>query len=220
MFIRLFLLIPFFLFSSQCYFVPPSGWEIAHLKTPSPYVHIGFLGKGSTEFRPSISLATEEVDVSLKEYVKAVKELQLAEPNTKWRDLGKFPMQGGTGQLTEMSNTSPYGELKIFQAFLIKGDTAYILTAAVLKDDLPKFQADLLKSFRSLNVIADLSVPITESSKRKEFQTFFASLGTSDEKEREWEKLQSQVGELSQLGSYWQFLALQEGREKIYPKGK
>lgn len=199
-----------------CYFVPPAGWEIAHLKNPSAHIKIGFIGKGSTEFRPSINLATEEVDVSLKEYLKAVKELQLGDPQVKWRDLGKFPMQSGSGRLVEMSTASPYGELKVLQAFFIKEGTAYILTSAVIKDDFPKFQSELLKAFRSLQVVNDLWTPIVDPKERDKFQSIFTSLGSSEAKEQEWQQLKNEVDSLSKLGPYWQFLALQEGREKIY----
>lgn len=200
----------------QCYFLPPQGWEIAQLKTPSPHVKIGFIGKGSTDFRPSLNLAFEEVDVSLKDYIKAVKELQLSDPTNKWRDLGKFPTKAGIGRLTEMSNTSPWGEIKIYQAIFVEKGMAYILTAAVLKEDFPKFQAELMKAFRSLSVTDDLCSAIPDAQERGLFQSFYATLGTNEDKEEEWDKLQKQVGSLSQLGPYWQFLALQEGRTKIY----
>lgn len=216
---RLFLVLLAFIsiaHARQCYFFPPSGWEIAQLKTPSPHVKIGFIGKGSTDFRPSINLAFEEVDVSLKDYIKAVKELQLADPTTKWRDLGKFPTQAGTGRLTEMSNTSPWGEIKIYQAIVVENNQAYILTAAVLKEDFPKFQAELMKSFRSLALTDDIWTPIPDANQRGQFQSFFTSLGSYEDKEEEWENLQKQVESISQLGPYWQFLALQEGRSKIY----
>lgn len=218
-FILLLLALLNFANAKHCTFVPPSGWEIAQLKNPSPHVKIGFIGKGTGEFRPSINLAEEEVDVPLKEYVKAVKELQLADPTTKWRDLGKFQMQGGTGRLTEMTSISPWGEIKILQALFVAEDKAYILTAAVLKEDLPKFQSELLKSFRSLIVAEELWTPIADILKQAEFQTFFASLGGPD-KEDEWKKLQAQVVSHKALGPYWQFLALQEGRARIYSDSK
>ena len=202
--------------ASHCYFVPPVGWEIAHLKTPSPHVKIGFLGQGSTDFRPSINLAVEEVDVSLKEYVKAVKELQLTDPTTQWRDLGPLPMKGGRGQLTEMSGSCPWGDIKIFQAFLVADQTAYILTAAILKEDLPKVREALFAAFRSLNVVSDLSSPLSNANEREAFQALFTSLGKSGEKEEEWKKFQREVEHFSELGPHWQFLALQEGRLKIF----
>jgi hypothetical protein len=188
------------------------------MKNPSPHVKIGFIGKGTGEFRPSINLAEEEVDVSLKEYVKAVKELQQADPTTKWRDLGKFPMKSGIGRLTEMSSTSPWGEIKILQALFVAEDKAYILTAAVLKEDFMKFQNELLKSFRSLALAETLWSPIADDQERAKFETFFAALGSSEEKDLEWESLQKQVISQAALGPYWQFLALQEGHAKIFSK--
>ena len=199
----LFLLFFLSAYASECIFTPPLGWEIGQLKNPSPHIKIGFIGKGSTDFRPSINLSVEEVDVPLKEYVTAVKELHLADPATKWRDLGKFSMQGGIGRLTEISNTSPWGELKILQAILVKSDSAYILTAAVLKEDLAKIQAELMKSFQSLNIVPDLWAPIADSDKR----SFFTS------GDKGWEEFQKVVKSLPEMGPYWQFLALQEGQK-------
>lgn len=215
--ILLFLALFSLLEAKHCTFVPPTDWEIAHLKKASPFIKIGFIGKGSTDFRPSINLATEEVDVSLKEYVKAVKELQMGDPQTKWRDLGVFQMKGGAGKLVEMTNSSPYGEMKVLQAFLLKDQKAYILTAAVLKDDFAKLQSELLKSFRSLDLISDIWSPIADRLEREKFQQLFTSLGTHQEKETEWQQLQEEVQTNSSLGPYWQFMALQEGRAKIYP---
>ena len=127
-----------------CTFLPPAGWEIAQPKNLSHHVQVGFLGKGSTDFRPSINIAFEDVDVPLKEYVKAVKKIQTAQPKTQWTDLGKFPMKAGTGRLTEITTSTPWGEIKMLQALFVKHGKAYILTGAVLKQDLPKFQAELL----------------------------------------------------------------------------
>lgn len=214
--IFIFLSIFAFANAKHCTFIPPSGWEIAQLKNPSSHVKIGFIGKGTGEFRPSVNLATEDVDVSLKEYVKAVKELQQTDPTTKWRDLGKISMQSGVGRLTEMSNPSPWGELKVLQAFFVADEKAYILTAAVLKADFPKFQSELLKTFQSLRLSEEIWTPIENSEKRAEFENLFATLGSSAEKDLEWEKLQEQVGFQAELGPYWQYIALKEGHAKIY----
>ncbi len=213
--VLLFLLLFTFAQAKHCTFIPPSGWEIAQLKNPSPHVKIGFIGKSSGEFRPSINLASEDVDVPLKDYLKAVKNLQSADPTTKWRDLGKFSMQGGIGRLTEMSSTSAWGELKILQAIFVGDQKAHILTAALLKEDFPKFQNELLKSFQSLCLIDDVWSPISDPEEQARFKALFSSLGNSAEKERELDLLQKQVGAKAELGPYWQFLALQEGRSRI-----
>lgn len=194
------------LIAAQCLFTPPSGWEIAQLKKPSPHVKIGFIGKGSTDYRPAINLSTEEVDVSLKEYVKAVKELQTSDGKTTWRDLGKIVMKAGDGRLIEMTQASPWGERKVLQAFFVQGNTAYILTASVLKDDMAKLQGDLFKSFQSLALVEDPFLSIKD---------LLSSLGKG-EKEAEWKKVQADISPMTDHGPYWQFLALQEAYRKIY----
>ncbi len=208
-----------------CYFLPPQNWEIAQPKHLSAHVQVGFIGKGSTDFRPSINLAFEQVDdVTMKEYLKAVKELHLAQPNTKWRDLGKFPTQAGEGRLTEISTGSPWGEVKMLQGIVIKEGTAYILTSAVLKPDLQKFQADILKSFRSLSLAPDFFSPIKDDQKRLELKGLFTSLGhfigdeeLAAEQKKQWELLQKKLSEdAAYMGSHWHYLVLKEGYAKIY----
>lgn len=205
----------YLLAAALCTFLPPSEWEIAQLKTPSPYIQVGFLGKGTTTFRPSISLAIEEVDVSLKEYVKAVKEIHQGDPLAQWRDLGKFVTQAGVGRLTEISTSSAWGEIKTLQAIVVKEKTAYILTAAVLKKEFSLFQEQILGSFRSMVLIPDIWSPITDSAKKEGLRALFASLGQSQDKEAEKKRLQEEIASYTALGPHWQFLALREGLAKI-----
>ena len=140
------------LLASSLYFTPPSNWETVKPKENMPYMQIGFLGKGSSEFRPSITFATEQVDVSLKEYVRAVKKIHTEDPNISWRDLGEFKMQAGNGRLVEISSPSAWGDVKILQAIFVKEHTAYILTGSVLKEEFIKHQSDFLGAFRSLSI--------------------------------------------------------------------
>lgn len=202
-----------------CYFTPPKDWEIAHLKNPSPHVQIGFIGKGSTEFRPSINLATEEVDVPLKEYVKAVKELNQSDPSAKWRDLGKFQTKAGAGHLIEITNTIAWGEVKVFQAFFVQNHTAYILTAAVLKQDLPKLQAEILQSLQSLSLASEIWSPIADASQQSALKDLLSPTKGAESKQKAWEKLQAEVQSHAELGPYWQFLALKQGRAALFPTG-
>ncbi|MBX7067490.1 MAG: hypothetical protein K1X28_09695 [Parachlamydiales bacterium] len=216
----LFLLMISFLHAKVALFTPPAGWEIAQLKNPSPFVKIGFLGKGTGEFRPSINLATEDdVDVSLKEYVKTVKELQMAENSSQVRDLGPFPMQCGQGRLLEITNSSPWGDIKVLQVLFVQEKKAYVLTAAVLKEDFLHFQKEILKSFRSLTLADDLFSQIADTQKRSTFLDFFSKLGQSEKKDSDWENLQKQASQFADLGPYWVFLLLQEGHAKIYSSG-
>lgn len=214
-----------FCFGSLCTFIPPEGWEAAFPKNSSTYVQVGFVGPGSTLFRPSINLTVEEeVDLSLKGYVKAVKEVHLSDAKTKWRDLGKFQMQAGEGRLTELTTPSAWGEVKMLQTLFVKDKKAYILTAAFLKEDLAKWQKEILASLRSLTLIPDLFAPISDPLARSSFETFFRSLGqfqTEQELEAQrktqWELLQKESAKhVANAGAYWHYLVLSEGKAKIF----
>lgn len=202
-----------------CYFVPPEKWQCVKPKNLSPYVQVGFIVEGKKGFHPSINLAVEEVDVPLKDYIKIVKEIHLSEAGTKWRDLGKFSMKGGAGRLTEISTSSPWGPVKMLQAFLVQEDKAYILTAAVLKEEFPKYQKEILESLKTLQTAENLFSSVQNETHREMLKTFFASLDTSSAEEREslqkqLEKVVADVGK--SLGDHWQFLALKEGYTKLY----
>ncbi|MBS0625560.1 MAG: hypothetical protein JSS32_05885 [Verrucomicrobia bacterium] len=215
-------LCPCALFSSVFYFTPPPKWECAQPKNMSPHVQVGFVGKGTTEFNPSINLAFEDVDVSLKEYVKAVKQVHLSQGDTKWRDLGKFKMAAGEGRLIELSFPSAWGEVKMLQALYVHEAQACILTAAVLKKDYPEFQQPLLQSLQSLSVAADIISSLPQEGQRQMLTEFYASINGAEEKGEEWKKnqwtrLQKIIGEeCKEMGGHWHFLALKEGYSKIY----
>jgi len=177
---------------------------------------VGFVGKGSTDFRPSISLATEEVEegLSLSEYMKAVKSIQLADKN-QYRDLGKFAMEGGKGRLIEITSTGGWGTIKMLQAILLKNNTVYILTGSTLKEDFLKLQPKLIQSFRTLKILPNLWTPIANADQKERFENLLTSLGSANEKETEWKNFQTEIESLSSLGPYWQFLSLQEGKSRL-----
>lgn len=200
-------------------FDPPNGWECALPAKIAPCIQVGFIGKGSTLLKPSINLAIEEVDVNLNQYLKAVKEIHLGEPGTNWRDLGKFTTRTGAGRLTEITTSSPLGEIRMLQMIVVKNNTAYILTGAAIKEDFLRFQETFIKSFQSLRLEKDLFSPLSET-KKKEFERFFSSLDsdTFDETKRaeRWKDLEKMVLAVDGLGDHWRFLMLKTGREKMY----
>lgn len=204
-------------------FVPPPSWQYAEPKNGSSYIQASFFGRGSTQFRPSINLSMEEIDISLKEYVKAVKEIHLKEPNTTWRDLGKFTMQGGVGRLTEIVTKHPFGEVKVLQAILVEGKMAYILTASALKNEDPGIQKELLKSLQSLVLEENLFSALKSESKREKLKEIYSALGSFPQnseplkaKQIQWELLQKQIeDQYPEMGGHWQVLALKEGLGKI-----
>jgi hypothetical protein len=216
-------MLAFFLcLASVCTFVPPEGWECVKNPAPSSYVQIGFLGEGdaSTPFRPSLNLAIEETHLSLKEYLKVVRELHETEMNVRWRDLGQLTFHAGQGRLTELTSHSPCGEVKMLQGIFVSGGHAYILTGATLKEEFSQHQSKLLSSIRSLVLSPNLFSRIEDKAKRLEFEErfkTFETLSTLEMKKAAWEKLQKRILEdFSSLGSYWHFLILQEGYKRIF----
>lgn len=220
----LFLLPLSILFSGEfCYFIPPKDWQCSKPKTLSPYVQVGFVTKGKNGFCPSISLAIEEIDGSLKEYVKDVKAVHLSE-GTPCRDLGKFSMKGGIGHLLEISDSSSWGPVKMLQAFLVHNKKAYILTAAVLQEEFLSYQKEMLQSLKTLCLIEDPSDALANEAERETLKQFFRKLGSSlseEEQRQQWEELQKVVANCGDFpGAHWQFLVLKEGYAKIYSSSK
>jgi hypothetical protein len=221
-FLQLFSFLPFFVFGNAiCFFVPPEGWECVQPKNLSSQVQIGFVGQAKSGFRPSLNLATEQVDVPLKEYIKAVREIHESEMKVKWRDLGAFSFRAGKGRLTEITSQSPYGEIKMLQGLFVEDGWAYILTGAVLRDEFGAMQKTLLAALHSLSLIPDLFSAITDTPKKcllqEAFQSF-NSLSSDNERQNQWKQLQKMVvEEHASLGSYWHFLVLKEGYSRIFP---
>jgi hypothetical protein len=178
------------LLASAAYFLPPQGWEIAQPKEKGP-LQIGFIGEGA-----KITLAIEEeAGELLKEYVMAVKKLQMADPSLKgWREIGGI----GNGRLIEMTSSSAAGEIKIVQAIFLEEGTAYILTGSALKKDFGKVQAKVFKSFESMKIVDKV-------------WDMVGGLGEC----ASFAEVQKEVKKHSDLGLYWEFLALQEGVKNI-----
>ena len=213
----------FFLFfaalsANTAYFHPPKDWEIVDPKQLSPLVQVMFMGKAEDNFAPTINLAIEETDANLKEYFKGVKEFHKSNPEETWRDLGKFSFRSGDGRLTEITSPSPVGEIKMLQTIFVKNNTAYVMTAAVLKKDFLKHQSLILDSLRSLTIIPDLFSAIEQPEEKAKIETAFASLGQkTTPQEAQWEEWQTLLGtSYSQMGEHWHFLALKEGWAKIH----
>lgn len=138
-----------------CFFIPPKGWEIANPEMLSPRVHICFLGKAS-QGSPSINLATERVNVTLDAYVEAVRKIHAGDPNSRWRDLGKYKTLMGEGRLTELETPSDAGISRMVQLIVIKDEIAYILTASAPKENFSKFYKTFDQTLRTLQASTNL----------------------------------------------------------------
>jgi hypothetical protein len=138
------------------FFIPPENWEIVETRFLSPKVLIGFMEKGKKGFCPSMNLAIEKVNVSLNEYVQAVKKLHEIDTSTRWRDVGKLKISAGTARITEIDTKSKWGPVRMLQMIFIKDTNAYILTAAAPKEDFARLYPSIKKAFSSFTLSEDL----------------------------------------------------------------
>lgn len=220
--------------SIQCFFVPPEGWEIADPKTFSPQVKIAFLKRGNKGFCPSINLAIEETQVSLNDYLKAVKAIHEQNRNNHWRALGKVRTPAGLAQLTEIDCATELGAIRILQLILMKEGRAYVLTAAARKEEFSDYYKEIQSAFRSLTLTSDLLSNIPQLERReilkeKQHQLLDAaeqSMLASAEKtqplvdpsfqENHWLPFQQSVlDNFGDMGAFWQVLLLKTTQEKL-----
>ena len=151
----------FLLFLSSCAFsqeyissfIPPKGWEAVEQDALSRQVKIAFIKKEVKEgFCPSLNLVEEQISGNLNDYLNSVKAIHEQNRTNRWRKLGKVQTASGEADLTEIDTTTPFGPVRLLQLFLLKEQCVYIITAAALKKDIPRFYADFQKSFHSLTL--------------------------------------------------------------------
>lgn len=130
-------------------FTPPPGWRNADNTTLPERVKLMVVGKGTSEFPPSISLATEDYAGTLKQYLKIIKELN-ASKGHEWRDLGTIQTGAGIASLSQTDNKSQWGDIRLMHVILKKNGTIYIVTAAALKSEFSLYYKEVFSSLRSL----------------------------------------------------------------------
>jgi len=219
---------------SQCFFIPPQGWEIADQSILSPRVKIAFIKNTGKGFCPSLNLAIESTQVSLVDYLKSVKAIHEQNRSNHWRQLGKVRTPAGLAQLTEMDSTTEWGPIRILQLILVKEGHAYVLTAAALKEEFSNFYKEIQASFRSLTLTTDLLAAIPqlerkETLKQHQQQLIAAAREASSKatepinlldnplfQEEHWLPFQRTIlNNFSDMGAFWQVLFLREIQEKL-----
>ncbi|HEY5235379.1 MAG TPA: hypothetical protein VIJ14_04300 [Rhabdochlamydiaceae bacterium] len=194
---------------------------------------ICFLGKSSSNLLPSVSLATEEVDISLMTYVDIVKSDCERDPNTVWRDLGKYNTPLGEGRLTEREMKTQWGVSRQIQLIVIKDNRAYVLTAGALKEEFSRHYKDFEAVLRSLTITEDLTASLTTEKKELlqkligNLQTGFAAATTmampaeqaleSKNFQKEfWNPFQQKIiNDFTEMGAYWQILLLRDVQHQL-----
>ena len=213
----------------QPFFVPPKGWEIADPAALSPRVKIGFLKNTNKGFCPSINLAVEETDVSLADYLKAVKAIHEQNRDTRWRALGKVRTGSGLAQLTEIDTATEWGPVRMLQLISIKDGNAYVLTAAALREEFSNFYKEVQAAFRSFTLSSDLLSNIPALEQRETLKLAKDQLFAAAEKmnkqnlledptfrDKHWAPFQKTVlDNYEAMGPYWQILVLRNVYEKL-----
>lgn len=130
-------------------FNSPEGWRLADPEALPPSVKLMVVGTGKSGFPPSINLAVEKFNGSIKDYLRIVKSINDTQ-GAEWKDLGKIKTEAGPASLSQVDSKSEWGDVKMMHVIIKKDNTIYILTAAALKEEFSKFYQDFFKSIHSL----------------------------------------------------------------------
>lgn len=130
-------------------FNSPKGWHYADKSALPPSVKVMVIGKGPSEYPPSINLGTEKYQGTLKQYLNRIKEINASQGIT-WKDLGTIHTQAGDASLSQIDSKTQWGEVRMMHVILMKNGTVYIVTAAALKEEFPIFYKEIFNSLQSL----------------------------------------------------------------------
>ncbi len=156
-------------------FTPPAGWSQAEETSLPKYVLAMVIGKGTSNFPPSINLAYDYAPDGLQEYMKVVRQLNDAK-GIPFKDLGTIRTQAGDARLLQLDLATEQGTIREMQVIYNRGDTAYILTAAALKDEFSTFYKDFFTSLRSLNVNRTLMEMIPDKRRQLALENYRKTL--------------------------------------------
>jgi|LakMenEpi03Aug12_release.lakeMendotaPanAssembly.Ray.scaffolds.fasta_scaffold01000_19 hypothetical protein len=146
-------------------FTPPVGWFLADPKALPNNVKIMVVGKGAPGYPPSINLSTEKFSGGLKQYLKIVKNIN-EKNGDEWKDLGTIRTEAGNASLSQVDIQSKWGTERLMHVILEKNGMIYILTAAAMKSEFPKYYKDFFSSLRSLRINPD-SIELVKDNTRR-----------------------------------------------------
>ena len=135
-------------------FKPPQGWFLADTKSLPSHVQIMVVGKGAYEFPPSINLAFDEFNGTLKEYLKVVDGIN-KRMGGKAQDLGVIHTEAGEARLLQIDSKNVWGPERQMQAIIVKNGKAYILTASAHKNEFSNFYPQFFSALKSLKINPD-----------------------------------------------------------------
>jgi hypothetical protein len=214
------------------YFTPPQDWKVIEHSPFELSVKVSFVGKPKKNCSPLINLATEEVSISLKEYLAIVQANCQADPNREWRDLGVFSTLAGEGGLVEIVRRTEGGDLRQLQLILIKEGTAYVVTTSCAKEEFPELCGDFYACLKSFNITSDLIEGVKQKDAKDKLRNLCFQILKAFPQESQIEKSQlfsekkfqketwlpfekTILTEYSEMGNYWKILLLKDIRDKL-----
>ena len=135
-------------------FTPPANWSLVdpqQLRQQFKNVKMMVIGKGSHYYSPSINLGIFPFQGTLKQFLKDIKANNEAD-GCLWQDLGTIQTKAGPASLSQVEEKTEWGKVQQMHVTLIKDGTVYLLTAAALKEEFPKFHQTFFDSLRSLQI--------------------------------------------------------------------
>lgn len=150
-------------------FTPPEGWGAADPNILSPRVKVMVVGKGKTEYPPSIHLGMEPYKGTVKEYLKMIRVINDSQGD-EFKDLGKIRTQAGDASLCQVDMRTEWGTVRLMHVILKKNEQLYVLTAAAKKDEFPQFYRDFFQSMRSLRFNKDVMEMVTSPKRKRDLQ--------------------------------------------------
>lgn len=191
-------------------FNPPAGWGVADPKILPPRVKVMVIGKGFSQYPPSINLGMEMYSGTVKDYLKMVKSVNDSQ-GAEWKDLGKIRTLAGDASLSQVDMLSEWGTVRLMHVILKKGENIYVLTAAALKEEFPQFYREFFQSMRSLYFNKSVSEMVGSPKRKQDLQKICDHLKTS------WQMLCLQISKTSSCPSKEFFEQVFEG--EVFQKG-
>jgi hypothetical protein len=133
-------------------FSPPEGWVVADPKQLPSNILVFVVGKSIHEYPPSLNLAYDKFSGTLKQYLQKIVKPSNQRQGAEWKDLGTIRTAAGEASLSQVDTKTKWGLERQMQVIFVRNGITYILTAAALKEDFPKFYNDFFKSFRSIKI--------------------------------------------------------------------
>jgi hypothetical protein len=148
-------------------------------------VKLMVVGQGPSAFPPSMNLSLEPYSGSLKQYLKSVKNTNMAQ-GYQWKDLGTIRTEAGNASLSQVDTKSEWGSVRLMHVILLKNGVIYILTASALQDEFSQFYKDFFNSMRSLRVAKEAFEMIVNTQQRTQLKN------AAQKVKNQWEKELSQ----------------------------